>query len=153
MYDLDHKPLRTVEVERPRAVAVGLRRRLQRHAVSLQIGPPGVDVRRGGDRNADVVQPAIARRLGAMEREVVAGPVEIDVVGIGAPLDGVAHDVDPEPLRRRQIADVERDVADAEQRRPGEIAHGCPPARATLAMNSTVLSGPLTWWLMISSSA
>ena len=73
-----------------------------------------------------------------VQRQIVARAAQVDVVGIGTPLDGVAHDVDPEALRRRQIGDVERDVADAEHRR-SRGCHDCPPARATLAMNSTRL--------------
>ena len=50
---------------------------------------------------------------GAVQGQVVGAAVEVDVVGIGAPLDLVAHDVDPEALRRGQIGDEQRHVTDA----------------------------------------
>ena len=88
-----------------------------------QVGRPGVDVARRRHRDADVIQLAApvvgAARRSAVQRQVVvrAGrAVQVDVVGVGPPLDLVTHGAGPEALGGGEIGDHERDVTDAEQR-------------------------------------
>src|SRR4051812_40234983 len=149
--DLDEEVLRAVEVERAGAVAVGLGLRLQRHLVSGQMRGPGVDVGRRGDGDPDVIELTARRDIPPVERQIISTAVQVDVVGVGPPLDLVPHHRHPELLRRLEVADGQRDVTDPQQRRP---VHRYPPwlAALSLAMNPTDFSGPLMWWLMISSN-
>src|ERR1022692_4200550 len=96
--DLDEQLLWSTEVEGARAVAVGLGSYLERDPVRLEVRRPAVDVGRRRHSDSDVIEDRApgaggARRRTMMERQVVSAAAQIDIVGIGPPFDGVAHDL------------------------------------------------------------
>ena len=54
--NLDAVPVWILEIERPRAVAVRFRCRLQRHAAALEKRRPPIDIVRRADNQAEMIE-------------------------------------------------------------------------------------------------
>src|SRR5947207_13897429 len=62
--DLDAIAVRIAEVARPRAVAVGLRLRVELHAAALEKGGPAIDLLRRSHNQAQMVERRPAAEIG-----------------------------------------------------------------------------------------
>ena len=95
-----------------------------------------------------------------MERKVVAAGREVDVVRIGLPFDAVPEQVDVELRHRVEVADEQREVAQAKVGRPGNHSFTSTPSavayisctycltmRRVVNIGSTVRKAPLTVWI------
>ena len=98
------------EIERSRAVTMRARPPGERGAAS-----PGVDVLGSRHEQPDVVEHPRSRDVrGALERDVVAIAREVDVLGVGPPLDPVSGQLDEEAFGRIEVANTRRHVAQTE---------------------------------------
>src|SRR5713101_6812813 len=102
MNDLDAVAIRILEIAGPRAVAVRARLRIDGHAAALEKRGPRIHI---GRRSND--QPEMIERKGVDARR------EIDIVGVRLPLDLESQDVDVKPLHGFELADAERQMAQA----------------------------------------
>ena len=122
MDDLDPVTVGIPEIEGPGAVAMRARLRLEDDVAALEKGRPSIDVCGGADDQPQMIERSRHSALPllpgacqgrAMQGQVVCARAEIDIVGVGLPLDVEPEKIDVEPLHGGEIPSVEREMAKA----------------------------------------
>lgn len=115
--DLDRVAGRVETVKAAGAITVGTGRGLHFHIMATQEIEPDIDLLGLIDNKTDVVEPLVTGEVisarGAVQGQIVIAGGEIDIVGVGPPLDLHPHQIDVEVLASLEVGNEQCDVAQA----------------------------------------